>query len=93
MAKKISLELEGNALFMFFEDAGLNIAIAGAVIRKFKSAGQTCVCSNRIFMQKDIYGEFIRKLKDAVARSDLASIFRRVTGPWSLLLPQRASKA
>lgn len=64
--KKLSLELGGNAPFIVFDDADLNIAVASAVASKFKSTGQTCVCSNRIFVQKGIYDEFIRRLKTAV---------------------------
>jgi succinate-semialdehyde dehydrogenase/glutarate-semialdehyde dehydrogenase len=64
--KKLSLELGGNAPFIVFEDADLDIAVAAAVASKFKSSGQTCVCSNRIFVQRGIYQEFVRRLKEAV---------------------------
>lgn len=66
--KKISLELGGNAPFIVFDDADLEVAVAGAIASKFKCSGQTCVCSNRIFVQKGIYNEFVQKLKDAVSK-------------------------
>ncbi|GAW16858.1 hypothetical protein ANO14919_063020 [Xylariales sp. No.14919] len=65
--KKLSLELGGNAPFIVFNDADIDLALQGAISSKFKSSGQTCVCSNRIFVQKDIYPEFIRRLKESVS--------------------------
>lgn len=65
--KKLSLELGGNAPFIVFDDADLDLAVAGAIASKYKSSGQTCVCSNRIFVQKGIYNEFVRKLKAIVS--------------------------
>lgn len=64
--KKMSLELGGNAPFIVFDDADLDIAVNAAVVSKFKSSGQTCVCSNRIMVHKAIYPEFLRLLKQAV---------------------------
>ncbi|KAI0487802.1 Aldehyde/histidinol dehydrogenase [Xylaria cf. heliscus] len=64
--KKLSLERGGNAPFIVFNDADLDLALQGVITSKFKCSGQTCVCSNRIFVQKDIYQEFIRRLKNAV---------------------------
>ncbi len=66
--KKLSLELGGNAPFIVFKDADIELALQGAIGSKFKSSGQTCVCSNRIFVQKEIYAEFIRRLKEAVGK-------------------------
>ncbi|RSM10823.1 hypothetical protein CEP52_003410 [Fusarium oligoseptatum] len=66
--KKLSLELGGNAPFIVFDDADLDLAVAGAVASKFKCSGQTCVCSNRIFVQKGIYNQFIEKLKVVVSK-------------------------
>ncbi|KAI0536729.1 Aldehyde/histidinol dehydrogenase [Xylaria digitata] len=65
--KKMSLELGGNAPFIVFNDADINLALQGAIVSKFKSSGQTCVCSNRIFVQKEIYPEFVRRLKESVS--------------------------
>ncbi|KAL4895341.1 Aldehyde/histidinol dehydrogenase [Aspergillus ambiguus] len=73
--KKISLELGGNAPFIVFDDADLDLAVAGAVASKFKSSGQTCVCSNRIYVQRSIYDEFVRRLKIVVAGFHLGSGF------------------
>lgn len=64
--KKLSLELGGNAPFIVFDDADLDLAVAGAVASKFKSSGQTCVCSNRIFVQRGVYQEFVRRLMEVV---------------------------
>ncbi len=64
--KKVSLELGGNAPFIVFDDADLPKAIEGAMISKFRNAGQTCVCANRIFVQDGIYDEFARRLSAAV---------------------------
>ncbi|WAO87634.1 Succinate-semialdehyde dehydrogenase [Fusarium falciforme] len=66
--KKLSLELGGNAPFIVFDDADLDLAVAGAVASKFKCSGQTCVCSNRIFVQKGIYNQFVEKLKAVVSK-------------------------
>ncbi|MEI8307956.1 MAG: NAD-dependent succinate-semialdehyde dehydrogenase [Chloroflexales bacterium] len=56
--KRLSLELGGNAPFLVFDDADLDAAIAGAMASKFRNAGQTCVCANRIFVQRGIYERF-----------------------------------
>ncbi len=65
--KKVSLELGGNAPFIVFDDADLDAAVSGAMISKFRNAGQTCVCTNRIFVQRSVYDDFVGKLTDAVA--------------------------
>ena len=64
--KKVSLELGGNAPFIVFEDADIDAAVEGAIASKFRNAGQTCVCSNRIFAQESVYEEFVNKLSKAV---------------------------
>lgn len=66
--KKVTLELGGNAPFIVFDDADLDKAVAGAMASKFRNAGQTCVCANRIFVQSGIHDAFAAKLKDAVAK-------------------------
>lgn len=66
--KKMSLELGGNAPFIVFDDADIDAAVAGAIISKFRNAGQTCVCANRIFVQKKIAAEFNKKLAAAMAQ-------------------------
>ncbi|MFL1526270.1 NADP-dependent succinate-semialdehyde dehydrogenase [Pseudomonas sp. O230] len=65
--KKVSLELGGNAPFIVFEDADLDAAVEGALASKFRNAGQTCVCANRLYVQSDVYDAFVCKLKAAVA--------------------------
>jgi succinate-semialdehyde dehydrogenase/glutarate-semialdehyde dehydrogenase len=60
--KKISLELGGNAPFIVFDDADVDAAVAGAMASKYRNAGQTCVCANRLLVQAGVYDEFARKL-------------------------------
>jgi succinate-semialdehyde dehydrogenase / glutarate-semialdehyde dehydrogenase len=64
--KKLSLELGGNAPFIVFEDADVDAAVEGAIASKYRNTGQTCVCSNRIFVQEKIYDAFAAKLTAAV---------------------------
>lgn len=66
--KKLSLELGGNAPFIVFADADVDAAVAGALASKFRSSGQTCVCANRIFVQRPIYDEFASKFAAAVRK-------------------------
>jgi succinate-semialdehyde dehydrogenase/glutarate-semialdehyde dehydrogenase len=65
--KKLSLELGGNAPFIVFDDADLEQAIAGAVASKYRNAGQTCVCANRIFVQGGIHDRFAARLAEVVS--------------------------
>jgi succinate-semialdehyde dehydrogenase/glutarate-semialdehyde dehydrogenase len=65
--KKVSLELGGNAPFIVFADADLDAAVEGAIASKYRNAGQTCVCANRLFVQEDIYDLFLQKYKAKVA--------------------------
>ena len=65
--KKLSLELGGNAPFIVFEDADIDKAVKGAIVSKFRNAGQTCVCVNRILVHEKVYDEFSEKLTNAVA--------------------------
>ena len=62
---KVSLELGGNAPFIVFDDADLDEAVKGAILSKFRNAGQTCVCANRIYAQAGIYDEFVARLAEA----------------------------
>ena len=66
--KKMSLELGGNAPFIVFNDADIDAAVEGAMIAKYRNAGQTCVCANRIYVQDGVYDEFAEKLATAVAK-------------------------
>ena len=63
--KKTSMELGGNAPFIVFDDADIDAAITGAMISKYRNSGQTCVCSNRLFVQDGVYDEFVEKLVKA----------------------------
>jgi succinate-semialdehyde dehydrogenase/glutarate-semialdehyde dehydrogenase len=60
--KKISLELGGNAPFIVFDDADLDSAVEGALVSKYRNAGQTCVCANRFYVQDSVYDKFVEKL-------------------------------
>ena len=64
--KKLSFELGGNAPFIIFDDADMDLAVTGAITSKFRSSGQTCVCANRIFVQKGIYDTFAAKFAEKV---------------------------
>jgi succinate-semialdehyde dehydrogenase/glutarate-semialdehyde dehydrogenase len=64
--KKLSLELGGNAPFVVFDDADVDAAVEGAMASKYRNAGQTCVCANRIYVQDGVYDEFARKLAEKV---------------------------
>ncbi|MCG9713912.1 NAD-dependent succinate-semialdehyde dehydrogenase [Shewanella insulae] len=69
--KKVSMELGGNAPFIVFDDADIDAAVQGALISKYRNAGQTCVCTNRIFVQKGIAAAFTEKFTAAVANLKL----------------------
>ncbi|VEG12294.1 NAD-dependent succinate-semialdehyde dehydrogenase [Moraxella cuniculi] len=71
--KKVSLELGGNAPFIVFDDADIDAAVAGAVTAKYRNAGQTCVCANRIYVQSGVYEQFVAKFTQAVAELVLGS--------------------
>jgi succinate-semialdehyde dehydrogenase / glutarate-semialdehyde dehydrogenase len=66
--KKLSLELGGNAPFIVFDDADLDAAVEGAIISKYRNAGQTCVCANRLYVQDGVYDAFADKLVAAVKK-------------------------
>ncbi|MEN4973939.1 NAD-dependent succinate-semialdehyde dehydrogenase [Pantoea eucalypti] len=65
--KRLSLELGGNAPLIVFDDADIEIAVAGVMLSKFRNAGQTCVCANRILVQRSIYPRFTARLLEAVS--------------------------
>lgn len=66
--KRVSLELGGNAPFIVFDDADVDAAVKGAMVSKFRNTGQTCVCANRIFVQRGIYNEFAQKFAAEVEK-------------------------
>lgn len=71
--KKMSLELGGNAPLIVFDDADLDLAVQGTIDSKFRNAGQTCVCSNRIFVHESIHDAFVEKLKIKVSQLKLGN--------------------
>ena len=64
--KRVSMELGGNAPFIVFDDADIDAAVTGAIISKYRNAGQTCVCANRIYVQEAVYEQFLEKFTKAV---------------------------
>ena len=71
--KKLSLELGGNAPFIVFEDADIDAAVLGAITSKFRNAGQTCVCTNRILIHEKIYDDFTKKFVNEVSKLKLGN--------------------
>ena len=74
--KKVSLELGGNAPFIVFDDADLDAAIEGLIASKFRNSGQTCVCTNRVFVQAAIAQAFNQKLAQRMARLNIGAGFK-----------------
>jgi len=70
--KRMSMELGGNAPFIVFDDADLDAAVNGALIAKFRNAGQTCICTNRLFVQAGIYDRFVAAFADRVGAMKVA---------------------
>ena len=73
--KRVSLELGGNAPFIVFDDANIDEAVSGAIASKYRNAGQTCVCANRIYVQDAVYDLFAQKLAAAVQSMRVGSGF------------------
>ncbi len=73
--KKISLELGGNAPFIVFDDADVDSAVEGAMVSKYRNAGQTCVCANRLYVQAGVYDEFVAKLAAKVGQIKVGNGF------------------
>ena len=81
--KKLSLELGGNAPFIVFEDADIDSAVEGAMVSKYRNAGQTCVCANRLYVQAGVYDAFVEKLAAKAAALKVGNGFEPgvVQGP------------
>ena len=81
--KKVSLELGGNAPFIVFDDADIEMAVKGAIASKYRNAGQTCVCANRILVQDGIYDAFTKRLAETAGAMKVAEGFEQgaVIGP------------
>ncbi len=75
--KKVSLELGGNAPFIVFDDADLDAAVEGALASKFRNAGQTCVCANRLYVHDKVYDAFVDKLTSAVGALKIGDGFTK----------------
>ncbi len=73
--KKMSLELGGNAPFIVFDDADIDSAVEGAFASKYRNAGQTCVCSNRLYVQEGVYDEFVTKFAAKVKTAKVGNGF------------------
>jgi succinate-semialdehyde dehydrogenase/glutarate-semialdehyde dehydrogenase len=73
--KKVSLELGGNAPFIVFDDADLDAAVEGAIVSKYRNAGQTCVCANRLYVQSNVYDAFAAKLAAKVSELSVGDGF------------------
>jgi succinate-semialdehyde dehydrogenase/glutarate-semialdehyde dehydrogenase len=73
--KKLSLELGGNAPFIVFDDADIDSAVEGAMASKYRNAGQTCVCANRIYVQDAVYDEFVTKFAAQVVKLKVGNGF------------------
>ena len=91
--KKMSLELGGNAPFLVFDDADVDSAVEGAIASKYRNAGQTCVCANRIYVQEGIYDQFVEKFAARVNDMKVGNGFDDgvVQGP--LIEPASVKKA
>ncbi|MDO7426487.1 NAD-dependent succinate-semialdehyde dehydrogenase [Acinetobacter pittii] len=81
--KKITMELGGNAPFIVFDDADIDAAVDGALIAKYRNAGQTCVCANRFYVQDGIYEQFIQRFAEKVAALNVGNGFDQdtIVGP------------
>lgn len=75
--KKLSMELGGNAPIIIFDDAKLDLAVEQSIASKFRSLGQTCVCANRIYVQRGVYDEFIKKFAEKVENFKIGNGFEK----------------
>ena len=76
--KRLSLELGGNAPFIIFDDADLDLAVEGVMASKYRNGGQTCVCANRIYVQSGVYDAFAAKLAERVRAMTVGDGFEGV---------------
>jgi succinate-semialdehyde dehydrogenase/glutarate-semialdehyde dehydrogenase len=90
--KKLSLELGGNAPFIVFDDADLDSAVEGAMISKYRNAGQTCVCANRLYVQAGVYDTFVEKLAAKSQTIKVGNGFEAGVGQGPLIDAQAMSK-
>jgi succinate-semialdehyde dehydrogenase/glutarate-semialdehyde dehydrogenase len=90
--KKLSLELGGNAPFIVFDDADIDSAVEGAMISKYRNAGQTCVCANRFYVQDGVYDQFVEKLAAKAAAMKVGNGFEPGVQQGPLIDGQAISK-
>ncbi|MDT7834784.1 NAD-dependent succinate-semialdehyde dehydrogenase [Aquabacterium sp. OR-4] len=90
--KKLSLELGGNAPFIVFDDADLDSAVEGAMISKYRNAGQTCVCANRLYVQDKVYDAFVEKLAAKAAAIQVGNGFEAGVSQGPLIDDQAVAK-
>lgn len=90
--KKLSLELGGNAPFIVFDDADLDSAASGAIASKYRNAGQTCVCANRLYVQDGVYDAFVQKLAAKVAELPVGNGFAANSAIGPLIGPAALAK-
>ena len=90
--KKLSLELGGNAPFIVFDDAHIDSAVEGAMASKFRNAGQTCVCANRIYVQAGVYDAFVQKFAAKVKALKVGNGFEAGVNQGPLIEPAALEK-
>jgi len=90
--KKLSLELGGNAPFIVFDDADLDSAVEGALASKYRNAGQTCVCANRLYVQDGVYEVFVKKLAARVRTMKVGNGFDEGVAVGPLIEPAALAK-
>lgn len=90
--KKLSLELGGNAPFIVFDDADIDSAVEGAMASKYRNAGQTCVCANRLYVQDGVYDQFVQKFAAKVAAIKIGNGFEEGVSQGPLIEPAAVEK-
>jgi succinate-semialdehyde dehydrogenase/glutarate-semialdehyde dehydrogenase len=90
--KKVALELGGNAPLIVFDDADLDAAVTGAMASKFRNAGQTCVCANRVLVQSGIHDAFVERFRDAIQSLVVGSGFADGSQQGPLISPDAVAK-
>ena len=90
--KKLALELGGNAPFIVFDDADIDSAVTGAMLSKYRNAGQTCVCANRIYVQDGVYDAFVEKFAAKVRELTVGNGFDEGVTQGPLIEPSALDK-
>ena len=90
--KRVSLELGGNAPLIIFNSADIDQAVAGTMANKFRNTGQTCICNNRILVQRGVHDEFVEKLVSAVSKLVVGNPFDESSEQGSLINEAAAQK-